>query len=81
TGNKRPNSMKTPKTNDDEAMLRKVVERQDAQISQMQEAIGYLAQLVSSTQNIEQQPKGFNTDDVSQAMGTKQRMRSYNYGL
>lgn len=81
TGNKRPNSMKTPKTNDDEAMLRKVVERQDAQISQMQEAIGYLAQLVASTQNIEQQPKGFNTDDVSQAMGTKQRMRSYNYGL
>ena len=81
TGNKRPNSMKTPKTNDDEAMLRKVVERQDAQISQMQEAIGYLAQLVSSTQNIEQQPKGFNTDDVSQAMGTKQRMRSYNYGI
>lgn len=81
SGNKRPSSMKTPKTNDDEAMLRKVVERQDAQISQMQEAIGYLAQLVASTQNIEQQPKGFNTDDVSQAMGTKQRMRSYNYGL
>ncbi|GEQ01423.1 phage tail tape measure protein [Staphylococcus arlettae] len=81
TGNKRPNSMKTPRNNDDDAMLRKVVERQDAQISQMQEAIGYLAQLVSSTQNIEQQPKGFNTDDVSQAMGTKQRMRSYNYGI
>ncbi|RXS13383.1 peptidoglycan DD-metalloendopeptidase family protein [Staphylococcus saprophyticus] len=81
TGNKRPNSMKTPRNNDDDAMLRKVVERQDAQISQMQEAIGYLAQLVSSTQNIEQQPKGFNTDDVSQAMGAKQRMRGYNYGL
>ncbi|MGS0667670.1 peptidoglycan DD-metalloendopeptidase family protein [Staphylococcus arlettae] len=81
SGNKRPSSMKTPRNNDDDAMLRKVVERQDAQISQMQQAIGYLAQLVASTQNIEQQPKGFNTDDVSQAMGTKQRMRSYNYGL
>ncbi|WP_341785425.1 peptidoglycan DD-metalloendopeptidase family protein [Staphylococcus arlettae] len=81
SGNKRPSSMRTPRNNDDDAMLRKVVERQDAQISQMQQAIGYLAQLVASTQNIEQQPKGFNTDDVSQAMGTKQRMRSYNYGL
>src|SRR5699024_8618928 len=67
SGNKRPSSMKTPRNNDDDAMLRKVVERQDAQISQMQQAIGYLAQLVASTQNIEQQPKGFNTDDVSQA--------------
>ena len=81
TGNKRPNSMKTLKNNDDDAMLRQVVERQDAQISQMQQAIGYLAQLVASTQNIEQQPKGFTTDDVSQAMGAKQRMRGYNYGL
>ncbi|RMI85011.1 peptidoglycan DD-metalloendopeptidase family protein [Staphylococcus pseudoxylosus] len=81
TGNKRPNSMKTPNTSNDDTMLRKVVERQDEQINQMQQAINYLAQLVSSTQNIEQQPKGFNTDDVAQAMGTKQRMRSYNYGI
>lgn len=80
TGNKRPNSMKTPKTNDDDAMLRKVVERQDVQISQMQETIGYLAQLVSSTQNIEQQPKGFNEGDVSQAQGKRMQMMAYNMG-
>ncbi|WP_347133240.1 peptidoglycan DD-metalloendopeptidase family protein, partial [Staphylococcus ureilyticus] len=80
TGNKRPNSMKTPKTNDDDAMLRKVVERQDVQISQMQETIGYLAQLVSSTQNIEQQPKGFTERDVSRAQGKRSREQSYLMG-
>lgn len=82
TGNKRPNQLgKTPKSSNDNAMLNKVVEQQATQISQMQQAIDYLAQLVTSTMNIEQQPKGFNTDDVTQAMGKKQRIRGYNYGL
>lgn len=82
TGNKRPNQLgKTPKSSNDNVMLNKVVEQQATQISQMQQAIDYLAQLVTSTMNIEQQPKGFNTDDVTQAMGKKQRIRGYNYGL
>lgn len=82
TGNKRPNQLgKAPKSSNDNAMLNKVVEQQATQISQMQQAIDYLAQLVTSTMNIEQQPKGFNTDDVTQAMGKKQRIRGYNYGL
>lgn len=82
TGNKRPKQLgKTPKSSNDNAMLNKVVEQQATQISQMQQAIDYLAQLVTSTMKIEQQPKGFNTDDVTQAMGKKQRIRGYNYGL
>lgn len=82
TGNKRPNQLgKAPKSSNDDVMLNKVVEQQATQISQMQQAIDYLAQLVTSTMNIEQQPKGFNTDDVTQAMGKKQRIRGYNYGL
>lgn len=82
TGNKRPNQLgKAPKSSNDNVMLNKVVEQQATQISQMQQAIDYLAQLVTSTMNIEQQPKGFNTDDVTQAMGKKQRIRGYNYGL
>ena len=82
TGNKRPNQLgKAPKSSNDNAMLNKVVEQQATQISQMQQAIDYLAQLVTSTLNIEQQDKGFNTDDVTQAMGKKQRIRGYNYGL
>ncbi|WP_436860506.1 peptidoglycan DD-metalloendopeptidase family protein [Staphylococcus caeli] len=82
TGNKRPNQLgKAPKSSNDDAMLNKVVEQQATQISQMQQAIDYLAQLVASTMNIEQQPKGFNTDDVTQAMGKKQRIKGYNLGI
>ncbi|WMM14391.1 peptidoglycan DD-metalloendopeptidase family protein [Staphylococcus saprophyticus] len=81
TGNKRPNQLgKTPKSSNDNVMLNKVVEQQATQISQMQQAIDYLAQLVTSTMNIEQQPKGFTERDVSQAQGKKAQMMNWNTG-
>lgn len=81
SGNKRPNQLgKAPKSSNDDVMLNKVVEQQATQISQMQQAIDYLAQLVTSTMNIEQQPKGFTERDVSQAQGKRTQMMNWNTG-
>lgn len=55
-------------------MLAQQVQKQDKQIE-------LLTQLVASTQTIEQQPKGFNTDDVSHGLGKKARSKQFNYGM
>ncbi|PTJ85073.1 peptidase M23 [Staphylococcus succinus] len=78
-GNKRPNSIKAPSTSNDDSMLRKVVERQDEQINQMNQAINYLAQLVTSNQTIANKPMP-TEEDYSKKQGERARMMAFNMG-
>lgn len=80
-GNKRPNQLPNNNTgvssNDNTQLLQilaQQVQKQDKQIE-------LLTQLVASTVNIEQQPKGFNEKDVSQAQGNRARMGRFNMGM
>jgi TP901 family phage tail tape measure protein len=78
--NKRPNDLRTPSnmgSNDDS----KYIDLMAQQLQAQQEQINLLTQLVASTQNIERQPKGFNTDDVSKGLGSKAKMAQFNYGM
>ncbi|KKB26552.1 phage tail tape measure protein [Staphylococcus carnosus] len=50
-------------------------------IGELQEQNGYLKEIVRSNKSIEGQPKGFNTDDLSQGLGKKARMQGFNYGM
>ena len=83
SGNKRPHQLGKPsvQSNGSDQMLEKVVENQNVQISQMQESINKLSQLVASVFNIEQQPKGFTEKDVSNAQGKEARMKLWNAGM
>lgn len=83
TGNKRPNQLGKPsvQSSGSDPMLEKVVENQNVQISQLQNMVDNLVNLVSETIQIKNQPKGFTEGDVSGAQGKKARMRSWNAGV
>jgi tape measure domain-containing protein len=79
--NKKPNQMPNNYGNDKGydnntllQMLAQQVQKQDKQIE-------LLTKLVTSTQNIEQQPKGYDTDDVSHGLGKKARSKQFNFGM
>src|SRR5699024_3462210 len=81
TNNKRPNQIPNSYGNNSGndntqllQMLAQQVQKQDRQIE-------LLTQLVATTQNIEEQPKGYNTDDVSKGLGKKSRLQGFNYGM
>lgn len=79
--NKRPNQMKTASTgasyNDDP--LYQVIENQNTQIEQMQQAIKQLAKLVTSNQIIADKPVP-TEEGFSKKQGKRQQMMSYNMG-
>ncbi|WP_316964948.1 peptidoglycan DD-metalloendopeptidase family protein [Staphylococcus arlettae] len=50
-------------------------------IVELQEQNGYLKEIVRSNQSIEEQPKGYNEEDVSHSQGKRSRMTRYNYGI
>lgn len=79
TGNKRPNNLKSPSTSNDDSMLKKVVERQDEQINQMHQAINYLAQLVTSNQDIVNKPVP-TEEGISKKQGQRSKMMAFNIG-
>ncbi|KYH14878.1 peptidoglycan DD-metalloendopeptidase family protein [Staphylococcus kloosii] len=83
SGNKRPHQLGKPsvQSSGSDPMLEKVVENQNVQISQLQNMVDNLVNLVSETIQIKQQPKGFTEGDVSGAQGKKARMRSWNAGV
>lgn len=79
--NKRPNQMRTPSTggsyNDD--ALYQVIENQNTQIDQMQQAIKQLAQLVTSNQEIVDKPEA-TEEGFSRKQGKRAQMMAYNMG-
>lgn len=83
SGNKRPHQLGKPsvQSSGSDPMLEKVVENQNVQISQLQNMVDNLVNLVSETIQIKNQPKGFTEGDVSGAQGKKARMRSWNAGV
>lgn len=76
--NKRPNQLRMPHQNNyqDNEMMNMMA--QQLQATQEQNAL--LKQLLASSKNIEGQPKGFNTDDVSKGLGKRAEMMAYNLG-
>lgn len=83
SGNKRPHQLGKPsiQSSSSDPMLEKVVENQNVQISQLQNMVDNLVNLVSETIQIKNQPKGFTEGDVSGAQGKKARMKSWNAGV
>ena len=80
-GNKRPNQLPNSNTsvnNTDNTQLLQVLTQQ---VQKQDKQIELLTQLVASTVNIENQPKGFNEKDVSQAQGDRARMNRFNLGM
>lgn len=82
SGNKRPHQLGKPsvQSSGSDPMLEKVVENQNVQISQLQNMVDNLVNLVSETIEIKNQPKGFIEQDVSQAQGKRAQMMAYNTG-
>lgn len=83
SGNKHPHQLGKPsvQSSGSDPMLEKVVENQNVQISQLQNMVDNLVNLVSETIQIKNQPKGFSESDVSGAQGKKARMKSWNAGV
>lgn len=79
--NKRPNQIPnryaSTSQNNNSAELNMMAQ----QLQATQEQNNLLMQLLGVTQNIEQQPKGYNTDDVSKGLGKKSKMAQFNYGM
>lgn len=76
--NKRPNQMRVPSQNNNQDA--NMIEMMAQQLEGQQRQIELLTKLVASTQNIEQQPKGFNTNDVNKGLGKRAEMMAYNLG-
>jgi phage-related protein/SLT domain-containing protein/septal ring factor EnvC (AmiA/AmiB activator) len=83
SGNKRPHQLGKPsvQSSSSDPMLEKVVENQNVQISQLQNMVDNLVNLVSETIQIKNQPKGFTEKDISRAQGKEMSMRQWNAGL
>lgn len=76
--NKRPNQMRVPSQNNNQDA--NMIEMMAQQLEGQQRQIELLTKLVASTQNIEQQPKGFSERDVSKAQGRRIAMQNYALG-
>lgn len=76
--NKRPNQMRVPSQNNNQDA--NMIEMMAQQLEGQQRQIELLTKLVASTQNIEQQPKGFSERDVSKAQGKRIAMQNYALG-
>lgn len=81
TNNKRPNQVPNSYGNNSGNDNTQLLQMLAQQVQKQDKQIELLTQLVASTQNIEQQPKGYTTDDVSKGLGKKARMQGFNYGL
>lgn len=81
-GNKRPHQLGKPsvQSSGSDPMLEKVVENQNIQISQLQNMVDNLVNLVSETIQIKNQPKGFTEKDVSRAQGKRSTAMGYILG-
>ena len=80
-GNKRPNQLPNSNTSVNNTDNTQVLNVLNQQLQSQQKQIELLTQLVASTVNIENQPKGFNEKDVSQAQGDRARMNRFNLGM
>jgi SLT domain-containing protein/murein DD-endopeptidase MepM/ murein hydrolase activator NlpD/predicted nucleic acid-binding Zn-ribbon protein len=82
SGNKRPHQLGKPnvQSSGSDPMLEKVVENQNVQISQLQNMVDNLVNLVSETIQIKNQPKGFTEKDVSNAQGKRAKMNLWSIG-
>lgn len=76
--NKRPNQMRVPSQNNNQDA--NMIEMMAQQLEATQEQNALLKQLLASNRNIENQPKGFNTDDVNKGLGKRAEMMAYNLG-
>lgn len=80
--NKRPNQLPSTRYNrNNDDLVYKVVENQQIQISQLQNVVESLFEIVTTTKNIEQQPKGYNENDISKAQGNRYRNLAFNRGV
>ena len=75
--NKRPNQLRMPHQNNQDNEMINFMARQ---LEATQRQVELLTKLVASTQNIEQQPKGFSERDVSKAQGRRIAMQNYALG-
>lgn len=65
---------------DNSSYYKQMIERQDKTISKLEQSVDLLTKIVASAINIEQQPKGFNERNVSQAQGKRARLSAYSKG-
>ena len=79
--NKRPNQIPNKYANNSQSNNSAELNMMAQQLQATQEQNNLLMQLLGVTQNIEQQPKGYNTDDVSKGLGKKAKMAQFNYGM
>ncbi|MGI2239365.1 hypothetical protein, partial [Staphylococcus cohnii] len=79
--NKRPNQIPNRYASTSQSNNSAELNMMAQQLQATQEQNNLLMQLLGVTQNIEQQPKGYNTDDVSKGLGKKARLQGFNYGM
>ena len=79
--NKRPNQIPNRYASTSQSNNSAELNMMAQQLQATQEQNNLLMQLLGVTQNIEQQPKGYNTDDVSKGLGKKAKMAQFNYGM
>ncbi|MFK3833084.1 tape measure protein [Staphylococcus saprophyticus] len=79
--NKRPNQIPNKYANTSQSNNSAEMNMMAQQLQATQEQNNLLMQLLGVTKNIEQQPKGYNTDDVSKGLGKKAKMAQFNYGM
>ncbi|MDV3053606.1 phage tail tape measure protein [Staphylococcus ureilyticus] len=79
--NKRPNQIPNKYASTSQSNNSAELNMMAQQLQATQEQNNLLMQLLGVTQNIEQQPKGYNTDDVSKGLGKKARLQGFNYGM